>query len=311
MDRELLYRFFLCRTGAEEEKKIADWLDADPDNFSKFLALRQDFEATVIHAPESAPAYKSPRRLLRRIAAVAGAAAAAAALVVAAGYFSQRSLQEQFASQTVAVEVPAGQRICITLPDSTQVWINSQSRLEYPPVFGATRRVRLEGEAQFEVKHDSRHPFVVETFACDVEVLGTLFDVTAEKQSGIFETALLNGRIKVTGPGGDEAMILDPGQVVRLQGGRLVLQEIVHPDAYMWPDGLIGISGLTFRQVMEKFEKAYDVNIVIERSVMPTLDYTSGKLRVSDGVDCALRILQRASDFRYRIDHQTNTVTIL
>lgn len=58
--------------------------------------------------------------------------------------------------------------------------------------------MKISGEAMFDVEHDADHPFVVETFACDVEVLGTKFDVEAEPDEGIFSTALLRGSVKVS-----------------------------------------------------------------------------------------------------------------
>ena len=72
------------------------------------------------------------------------------------------------------------------------------------------RRVKVAGEAMFDVEHDPAHPFVVETFACDVEVLGTKFDVMAEEREGLFSAALLRGSVKVTNrltPG--EQFVLD------------------------------------------------------------------------------------------------------
>lgn len=50
----------------------------------------------------------------------------------------------------------------------------------------------------FNVEHDAARPFIVETFACDVEVLGTKFNVTADELTHDFTTALLRGKVKVT-----------------------------------------------------------------------------------------------------------------
>lgn len=73
--------------------------------------------------------------------------------------------------------------------------------------------MKVAGEAMFDVEHDPAHPFVVETFACDVEVLGTKFDVMAEEREGLFSAALLRGSVKVTNR-------LTPGRTVRPQAQR-------------------------------------------------------------------------------------------
>lgn len=105
-----------------------------------------------------------------------------------------------------SIYVPAGQRMELTLADGTHVWLNSEARLEYPVLFAQdVRRVRLSGEALFEVAHDKSHPFVVETFASDIRVLGTRFNVDADEEHRRFSTALLEGCVRISNR-------LDPAQ---------------------------------------------------------------------------------------------------
>lgn len=66
------------------------------------------------------------------------------------------------------LSVPAGQRVHITLPDGSKVWVNAGSTLSYPSVFGKERRVKITGEAFFEVAKGKR-PFVVSTGKVDVK----------------------------------------------------------------------------------------------------------------------------------------------
>ena len=78
---------------------------------------------------------------------------------------------------------------------------------------------KISGEAMFDVEHDPAHPFVVETFACDVEVLGTKFDVMAEEREGLFSAALLRGSVKVSNKlTAGEEFILQPNDDIRLGG---------------------------------------------------------------------------------------------
>lgn len=59
--------------------------------------------------------------------------------------------------------IPRGGEYKIVLADGSQVWINSQSVLEFPSRFtGGERRVKLKGEAYFEVSRNESKPFVVE-----------------------------------------------------------------------------------------------------------------------------------------------------
>lgn len=63
------------------------------------------------------------------------------------------------------LEVPAGRHFQMTLSDGTKVWLNASSTLEYPASFEGKkeRRVRLTGEAFFEVSRNEKCPFYVET----------------------------------------------------------------------------------------------------------------------------------------------------
>lgn len=112
------------------------------------------------------------------------------------------------------VAAPEGQRINLTLQDGTNVWLNSGAEIEYPSLFaGNSRQVRLSGEALFDVSRDTRRPFVVETFACKVEVLGTRFNVNADERHDVFSTALMRGSVRVSS-------LADPQQQVVLQTPR-------------------------------------------------------------------------------------------
>lgn len=102
------------------------------------------------------------------------------------------------AEQINTLQVPYGQRLKFTLPDGSSVQLNSGAKIEYPSVFKKNlRRVKLSGEAVFDVEHDERCPFVVETFASDIRVLGTKFNVVADERHQRFSTALLQGRVQL------------------------------------------------------------------------------------------------------------------
>src|SRR5690606_22825052 len=60
------------------------------------------------------------------------------------------------------LHVPNGRQLQLTLPDGTRVWMNTASSLTYPAAFaGNERKVKLSGEAYFEVATDLAKPFKV------------------------------------------------------------------------------------------------------------------------------------------------------
>ena len=80
------------------------------------------------------------------------------------------------------IEVGRGQTATITLPDNTEVWINSDSRLSYRTRGWKNKRsVRLEGEAFFNVTRGSG--FTVEFEIGFIEVFGTSFNLFARQNN--------------------------------------------------------------------------------------------------------------------------------
>ena len=319
MNPELIYKYLENTATDDEMKQVLDWLDADPAHVRELDELDKVMAASVIYGPDvlsPAPAKKAARRIslgripLRRIVRYAAELAAVAVVGIGVARMLADDRIEEWTRRTTALEVPAGQYLSMELQDGTKVWLNAGTRLEYPLVFaGGERRVKVAGEAMFDVEHDPAHPFVVETFAC--EVLGTKFDVMAEEREGLFSAALLRGSVKVTNrltPG--EQFVLKPNEEVRLAGRRLNLNAIGSMDDYLWTEGMISIKGLSFGELMHKFEKSFGVKIRIDRARMPEVDYNHGKIRISDGIEHALCILQRSCSFHYAYEQETSTITI-
>lgn len=80
--------------------------------------------------------------------------------------------------------IPRGGENTVLLADGTTVHLNAGSKLLYPVRFVGKRRiVTLEGEAYFDVRKDEEHPFVVRTRFGEVTVLGTAFNINADRKS--------------------------------------------------------------------------------------------------------------------------------
>lgn len=310
MEKETLYRFFRGETTSDEQQCLMDWLDTDEEHRRTFDRERQMYNALLLFAPQKQVAF---RRSVGSRRIIGYAAQIAAMLVLAVGigwgYVSYR--EHSWEALTTRISAPEGQRVNLKLQDGTEVWLNSGAELEYPSLFaGDTRRVRLAGEAFFDVSHDADKPFVVETFACRVEVLGTRFNVNADVQHSCFSTTLLRGGVRVTSlEDSRQQVVLEPDEKAVLENGKLTLYRADGPNEYLWIKGLISISGLDFKEVMHRMEHCYGVRINLNIAQIPTLE-AMGKLRISDGIEHALGILQRSCNFNYTYNHETNEITI-
>lgn len=320
MTDELLFKYFSNEASAEEVAQIEQWLEEDPARQSEFDSAHYLFNAMILHSDElskmttpGALEKTSRKSKVRRLVYRYAAAVAAVVIAGLSGVFVEREINyNKMTAQTNVLEVPAGQRMSVTLSDGTQVQLNGNSRIEYPVIFSRKQRnVKLSGEAFFEVKHDERHPFIVETFASKVEVLGTRFNVYADETSEHFSTTLVDGKVKVTtNDETAEQVVLAPDEMVRFVNNHLVVTKVDAENLISWTEGYVNLADTDFASLMHRFENVYGVKIVIDRETMPEIGYKSGKIRVSEGVNFALKLLQHECKFTYTENYETNTITI-
>lgn len=312
MQEEIIYRYLVGKCTDEEELAVKEWYAQNPEKHQQEIdRVRFLFEGILIHhdigRPEARPERRTPtlRPIVRRIMRVA----AAAAIVAGCMYGTREYVYGEISGRTTTFEVPAGQRIGIDLADGTHVWLNAGSKIEYPVVFGRkARRVKISGEAMFDVTHDARRPFVVETYASEIEVLGTKFNVEADEAADRFSTTLIRGKVKVSADG--QEVYLNPDQTVDLIDGNLVVTRTEDPAAALWTEGILSMKGVSFEVLMHKFEKLYDVRFVYQCRTMPVVEFASGKIRIADGVDHALKVLQHVASFTYEHDEESNVIYI-
>lgn len=311
MDKEILYRFFQGIATDEERSRLRQWTEASPENARQLMDERHLFDAILLLTDaESFRTKRTGGRQIRFIPRIKEVVKIASVVVLTAClsffYFNERSNKE-IAMQEVVV--PAGQRINLHLADGTSVWLNSNSRLKYPSAFGKkTRNVVLDGEAYFEVAHNKKHPFVVQTPQGDIEVLGTTFNIEAYSGDRSFVTSLMEGSVKVKRAG--QQLVLRPSQMAALQkDGSLKVSPIADYNVYRWKEGIICFRNESFANIMKKFEKYYDVEIRIETPKVRGYAY-SGKFYQSDGILYALRVLQRDINFQFVRDKEKHIIYI-
>ena len=305
MTQETLFRYFKGEATPEEERQIGAWLLEEPAAQKEFEQAQFLFEASALYAPEKPVRKRTTIRIALRYAA---GIAAAALLAVATGQLVRKQTEDRLSHEMMALSTRPGERAEVTLSDGTVVMLNADSRLEYPVTFrGDERRVRIDGDALFRVKHDEKHPFIVSTFASDIRVLGTTFNVLADEHSRLFETTLKEGQVRVTNLANlTDVHTMTPGEVVSLVDGRLQKSVLQDPASLCWVDGLVNLKADSFEALMARFEKVYGVHIIIKAS--PSIEGLSGELRISEGIEHALKVLQHVVDFQY--EHYEGNILI-
>ena len=314
MNDELLYRYLNGAVTQEEQHEIKEWLDSDPKkHMAELNGIRLLCAVTdQCLFPSALPRKKMHWWTLRHMSRYTAAAAASVALLFGVWHLSNRHAYREMADHPITLETPAGQRVTMKLPDGTMVQLNAGTTLEYPPVFGrGVRRVKLSGEAMFDVSHNAQRPFVVETFASEIEVLGTRFNVLSDEQNARFSTTLVEGSVRVRSRlDPSDVLTMRPYDKVEIVNGKLRKTTTQDLRELCWTEGLIHIKKMPFDELMQRFEKVYSIKITIDRETLPEIDLQSGKIRISDGIDYALHVLQQVADFTYSHDEDANEIVI-
>ena len=179
MEQKLLHKLFSGKATSSELSQIRRWVNESEANRKTFFRERALFDAIQLNDRlYKQPAHKLSFTLFKWIGGIAAAVIIALFALNSINGFRLSETPEPIAFNTI--KVPAGQRVELTLADGTHVWLNARSELSYPTVFDAKKReVTLKGEAFFNVAKNPDKKFVVNAGRCELEVLGTQFNVEA------------------------------------------------------------------------------------------------------------------------------------
>lgn len=306
---ELLQRYIKGEVTEDERIRVVVWLDESPDHMDEYIVLRKLYDITLWNDKVKDPlSIKRRKKSLLNIGLeIIKIAAIFLIAFVGSHYYLN---QHQPASKLQTIHVPAGQRVELTLSDGTDVWLNSSTTLRFPTYFTAdSRKVELEGEGYFTVKHDADCPFIVQTEKYAVRVLGTEFNVKAYRGSNSFETALLNGSVEILTPDRKNNIRINPDQMAILLDGKIVTENIPDKNYFKWKEGIFCFENESVASLMEKLELYYDVNIDMQSKAL-LKDRYSGKFRMKDGIEHVLKVLQLKYKFSYTKNDETNLIVI-
>ena len=315
IDEEVLVAFLKGELDAAQAEAVEAWYDRSAANrrmlgqvyYILYVSDRIN-DAAGIDVERSLRQFKrrmhAGRRISLRRIAVRIAAAAVIAAVLLAGGLTTVLLSKRLA-QPVTVVTQLGERSQVVLPDGTKVWLNSSSSVEYvAPFFSRQRRVKMEGEAYFEVEHDRRAPFVVSTNGLDIEVLGTRFNIRNDDNEHRVTTVLLEGAVKAYASGREQASVrLHPAQQLVFDTRTHAMRLTDCPSAERsinWIDGRFCFEHDTFGEIVAELKRYYNVDIRFMDNRLRDMRF-SGNFRVEDGIYHIMSVLQLTYKFNYRI----------
>lgn len=205
------------------------------------------------------------------------------------------------------LEIPRGGEFKLILSDGTEVWLNSETELQYPTTFtGKERIVKLKGEAYFKVAKNTRSPFIVRVNDMQVKVYGTQFNINTQNK-GKIETVLVNGSIGITYQG--EEILLTPSQKAELsEKTQKISVENVNVLPYIaWKEGNFMFHNESLESIMEKLGRWYDIQVFYTNEHVKTI-HLSGMLERYKDVNELFHHFEKISSAKFIV--KGNTVTI-
>lgn len=217
-------------------------------------------------------------------------------------YSSDEKSSEEIAAAYNELSVPRGGECTFTLDDGTKVWLNSDSKLEYPVRFdGKERKVRASGEVFFEVTHDTQHPFVVETPKMQVTVRGTSFNIHDFQEETIASTTLVTGKVEVGNTG--HYVTLTPGYQATSTGKNAMIN-IKKVDAKAisaWTENKFVFWQQGFDEILASIARWYDIEIVYD-GIDPTTYSLTGKIPRDCTLADVIELFEMITDVTFEIE---------
>lgn len=297
----LVKRYFRGQLKGDEHNRLATYLK-DRQNRAYFDLAKKEWE---LNPGETEPGKrnwlrvqykigqakkKSNSPLSRRIWMRVASAAAILFLGLLSGAVLSEFLSEDHSfSGPLVFETPRGEKSTVTLPDGSQVWLNANSRLVCQLFDSKSRVVELTGEAFFKVARNEEAPFRVRTSECEVEVLGTEFNVMAYENFGKKEITLMSGKINIHLQNNEQFLV--PGETFIIKGNQSWTEKSNTARAAAWVENRFDFQNVTLHELTKRLENWYDVDIDLTNPGNKNVSFT-GTFKNEETIWQVLEVIQ-------------------
>jgi len=311
-----IHDYFNGQLPPVEEAELINWLNSEERNKAYFLNMKESLDPQKMKHPllkssfaelqskliinQSFRSKDSDQLRLFRISFLRIAAMLAIALI--SGFSIAYLFIQPKTSKTEVVwfetHVPRGEKSQLLLPDGSKVWVNSESKIAYPSNFmDGDREIKLTGEAYFEVAKSEGKPFTVKTNDYSVRVLGTKFNVMAYPDFGRTETSLIEGKIEIQK--GEQSIPVVPGEIFSYSDNQFTIIEKNTSQSALWKDDIFDFERITFKELVVRLERWYDVEIEIKNAELYSIVY-SGIFKNEETIWQVLNTFQLTLPIEYK-----------
>ena len=281
---ELLVKYLADEATPPEQELVEEWISSSEANrhyFQHFqLIWGESRQLAVTTSIDENKAWQKFQRRVKKEEARKSPGlfgwwriAAGILIIVGITWFTSSILNKETTEPEILSIASVNEVKKDTLPDGSVATLNKHSVLTYPSSFkGKTRKVKLEGEAFFNVKANKEKPFIIDVNDVQVKVVGTSFNV--KSNNGVTEVIVETGIVQVTKDG--QMIELQAGERISLgQTDTVATKQVSGDKLYNYYVSKIFVCDNTpLWKLVEKLNEAYGANIRIAREELRKLPLT-------------------------------------
>jgi ferric-dicitrate binding protein FerR (iron transport regulator) len=279
----------------EDIRRITEWANILELNRKTDVESRWEQVERKIHA----------LRFRQKVFSLVRNAAAALLLpaLITAFLFHKQSFYEEQQPAQIEMLSAYGQVSKISLPDGSEVWLNSGSKLIYPHYFtGDHRKVQLTGEAYFKVQADRKRRFDVQLpNGLTAAAYGTEFNINAYEDDREIEIVLASGKLEIASFGKEQTCDLQPSQqaVFNKEAKTLLASGANIYLKTAWKDGKIVFRRSSMGEIINRLSKHFNVDIELQGKELHSYEYSA--TFTTESIADILRLLEKSAPIRCRI----------
>ncbi|MFO7842813.1 MAG: FecR domain-containing protein [Bacteroidales bacterium] len=276
---DLLAKYFAHECTDEEQKVLNGWIEESAEHKKLFNNIENDQEIINNYKSmervnvdsawdnlksriEASEMEKEEKRKTINVSRILRYAAMIV-IVAGLGFLFTKIYHENFGYYSMA-QYTAENEVSneIILPDGTKVYLNADSKLRYPETFeGKHRKVKLDGEAFFDVTKNKEQPFIIEAKSAEIKVLGTSFNVRTAIDNDV-EVYVETGRVELSRKQIKEnTVIVDPGNVGIVNKTVIRKHKNEDPNILAWKTRNIVFRDDYLGDVFKTLNRVYHVDI--------------------------------------------------
>ncbi|MCF6365490.1 MAG: FecR family protein [Bacteroidales bacterium] len=184
-----------------------------------------------------------------------------------------------FNKNTQFVTVKSGDKIKeYKLSDGSIVWLNKNSKIEFPEVFDKKKRiVKMTGEAYFIVSRNPKKPFIVKTEHTTTEVLGTEFNLKAFENEQDIEIVLNKGKVKFTDTKSNASDIMKINEKITLNKKERILKKetVKNANFLSWRTKELDLNNMSLEEIANILSDYYNLDVKADDSVKDSIFHTT------------------------------------